>query len=136
MASNKSAEVSPPDREEAGDQPRLAVLTGQQEKALEAPPGSEPEVSVEEVDVLSELSSASGGGGEEPKAKGEGQDRQDGVQCALLRAQPNVPAGYVNVAPQPPPNPMRRKKEYKWKEGGRPGAASEMLCPSMPSTVS
>ena len=70
MASNKSAKRSPPDREKAGDQPRLAVLTGQQEEALEAPPSSDPEVPVEEVDVLSKSSSASARGSEEPRQRG------------------------------------------------------------------
>ena len=45
--------------------------------------------------MLSESSSNSAGSGEEPKAKGEGQDRGGGAQCVLLSAQPNVPSGYV-----------------------------------------
>ena len=81
MTSKGSAEGSPPEREEAGDQPRLAVLTGQQKGALDTPPSTQPEVPVEDVDVLSESSSNSAGSGEEPKAKGEGQDRRGGARC-------------------------------------------------------
>ena len=111
MASNKSAERSPPDREKAEDQPPWSPDWAAGRSSGSAP-SSYPEVPVDEVDVLSESSSASAGGGEEHKAKGKVQDRQGGVQCKLLRAQPNAHAG-------PHPTLCEERRNTSGRRGGQ-----------------